>query len=49
MSLNCLPTQLNPATGRYYAHRRDIFTLYDDGVLLTDDAWFGVTPEPVAL
>ncbi|KAL8667528.1 MAG: hypothetical protein Q9202_000744 [Teloschistes flavicans] len=21
---------------------------YDDGILMTDDAWFGVTPEPVA-
>ncbi|KAK2735881.1 hypothetical protein FQN57_001087 [Myotisia sp. PD_48] len=25
-----------------------IFSKYDEGIWLTDDAWFGVTPEPVA-
>lgn len=33
---------------RYFAQRYSIFSLYDEGVLLTEDAWFGVTPEPVA-
>ncbi|KEY70641.1 hypothetical protein S7711_02244 [Stachybotrys chartarum IBT 7711] len=33
---------------KYYAQRYSIFSLYDDGVHMTDDAWFGVTPEPVA-
>lgn len=23
--------------------------MYDDGVYMTDDAWFGVTPEPIAM
>ncbi|EEP76175.1 conserved hypothetical protein [Uncinocarpus reesii 1704] len=33
---------------KYWAQRYNIFSKYDDGVWLTDDAWFGVTPEPVA-
>ena len=33
---------------RYFQQRYDIFSKYDDGIWLTDDAWFGVTPEPVA-
>lgn len=33
---------------RYFAQRYSIFSLYDYGVYMTDDAWFGVTPEPVA-
>jgi hypothetical protein len=32
----------------YWAQRYRIFSKYDEGVWLTDDAWFGVTPEPVA-
>ncbi|KAL2012015.1 hypothetical protein VTN00DRAFT_4733 [Thermoascus crustaceus] len=32
----------------YWAQRYKIFSRYDDGIWLTDDAWFGVTPEPVA-
>ncbi|SPN96986.1 related to TGS1 TrimethylGuanosine Synthase [Cephalotrichum gorgonifer] len=34
---------------KYWAQRYTIFSSYDDGVAMTDDAWFGVTPEPVAL
>lgn len=33
---------------RYFSQRYSIFSLYDYGVYMTDDAWFGVTPEPVA-
>ncbi|KAL4726021.1 Kelch repeat-containing protein 3 [Fusarium chlamydosporum] len=33
---------------KYFAQRYSIFSLYDYGVHMTDDAWFGVTPEPVA-
>jgi hypothetical protein len=40
-------TNANPITS-YWAQRYRIFSKYDDGVWLTDDAWFGVTPEPVA-
>lgn len=32
----------------YWAQRYRIFSKYDEGVWLTDDAWFGVTPESVA-
>ncbi|VUC36103.1 unnamed protein product [Clonostachys rosea] len=28
--------------------RYSIFSWYDQGICMTDDAWFGVTPEPVA-
>lgn len=33
---------------RYYHQRHDIFSRYDEGVWMTEDSWFGVTPEPVA-
>ncbi|KAL2886699.1 Trimethylguanosine synthase [Ceratocystis lukuohia] len=33
---------------KYWAQRYSIFSLYDEGILFTDDAWFGVTPEPIA-
>lgn len=32
----------------YWHQRHKLFSKYDQGVWLTDDAWFGVTPEPVA-
>ncbi|MCJ1312693.1 hypothetical protein MMC25_006369 [Agyrium rufum] len=34
---------------KYYHQRHSIFSRYDEGIWMTDDAWFGVTPEPVAL
>ncbi|MCJ1223924.1 hypothetical protein MMC12_000567 [Toensbergia leucococca] len=34
---------------KYYHQRYKIFSNYDQGIWMTDDAWFGVTPEPVAL
>lgn len=35
--------------GRYWAQRSDLFRLYDEGnIYMTDDAWFGVTAEPIA-
>ncbi|KXX74265.1 Trimethylguanosine synthase [Madurella mycetomatis] len=33
---------------KYWHQRHSIFNFYDYDVRLTDDAWFGVTPEPVA-
>jgi hypothetical protein len=36
-------------TQKYYAQRHSIFSKYDDGIWMTDDLWFGVTPEPVAM
>lgn len=33
---------------RYYQQRHQIFSKYDKGIWMTEDAWFGVTPEPVA-
>lgn len=35
-------------TARYWHQRYDIWSRYDDGILMTNDVWFGVTPEPVA-
>ncbi|ODH44758.1 hypothetical protein ACO22_00748 [Paracoccidioides brasiliensis] len=32
----------------YWVQRYTIFSKYDDGIWLTDNAWFGVTPEPIA-
>ncbi|KAK1834738.1 hypothetical protein QBC39DRAFT_276322 [Podospora conica] len=34
---------------KYYHQRHSLFTLYSSSIHLTDAAWFGVTPEPVAL
>jgi trimethylguanosine synthase len=33
---------------KYWKSRFKIFPNYNNGIYLTDDAWFGVTPEPVA-
>ncbi|PTB65392.1 hypothetical protein BBK36DRAFT_1142378 [Trichoderma citrinoviride] len=33
---------------KYFSQRYSIWSYYDAGVHMTDDAWFGVTPEPVA-
>ncbi|EKG10712.1 RNA cap guanine-N2 methyltransferase [Macrophomina phaseolina MS6] len=33
---------------KYWRQRYDIFYKYDDGIWMTDDLWFGVTPEPIA-
>ncbi|CEJ95105.1 Putative Trimethylguanosine synthase [[Torrubiella] hemipterigena] len=34
---------------KYFSQRYSIFSMYDEGVYMTDDAWFGVTPEPIAV
>ncbi|KAG8532622.1 uncharacterized protein KY384_002499 [Bacidia gigantensis] len=33
---------------KYYEQRYSLFSKYDDGIWMTDDGWFGVTPEPIA-
>lgn len=33
---------------KYWAQRYQIWELYDRGIWMTEDAWFGVTPEPIA-
>ncbi|OQO08003.1 hypothetical protein B0A48_06796 [Cryoendolithus antarcticus] len=33
---------------KYWHQRKSIFSRYDEGIWMTDDLWFGVTPEPVA-
>jgi trimethylguanosine synthase len=33
---------------KYWHQRFEIFSKYDEGIWMTDDAWFGATPEPVA-
>lgn len=37
-----------PDIAKYWLQRHNIFSKYDEGIWLTNDAWFGVTPEPVA-
>lgn len=39
-----LPSEI----AKYWHQRHNIFSKYDEGIWLTDDAWFGVTPEPIA-
>ena len=34
---------------RYWQQRHTIFSNYNEGVYMTHDAWYGVTPEPVAM
>lgn len=34
---------------KYWKQRYEIFSKYDEGILMTDDAWFSVTPESVAM
>ncbi|PQE03399.1 hypothetical protein CJF30_00005465 [Rutstroemia sp. NJR-2017a BBW] len=43
-ALNQIPWDLQ----KYWQQRYHVFSLYDEGIYMTDDAWFGVTPEPVA-
>lgn len=33
---------------RYWFQRFKIWEKYDEGIWMTEDAWFGVTPEPIA-
>ncbi|PSR97476.1 trimethylguanosine synthase [Coniella lustricola] len=33
---------------KYWWQRKDLFRRYDEDIHLTDKAWFGVTPEPIA-
>lgn len=38
-----------PENYRKYFHQRfDIFSRYDEGIWMTEDAWMGVTPQVVA-
>ncbi|KAL6861159.1 hypothetical protein ACP4OV_016859 [Aristida adscensionis] len=34
--------------GKYWAHRHDLFSLYDRGVRMDAEGWYSATPEPVA-
>ncbi|KAI0200140.1 RNA cap guanine-N2 methyltransferase [Astrocystis sublimbata] len=34
---------------KYWQQRYTIFPFYDHGIYMTEDAWYGVTPEPVAI
>ncbi|KAF2200956.1 S-adenosyl-L-methionine-dependent methyltransferase [Delitschia confertaspora ATCC 74209] len=33
---------------KYFGQRHKFFSKYDEGIWMTDDAWFEVTPEPIA-
>ncbi|KAL9062771.1 MAG: hypothetical protein Q9161_009748 [Pseudevernia consocians] len=41
-------TEMSWDIQKYYHQRFSIFSKYDKGIWMTEDAWFGVTPEPVA-
>ncbi|KAF2838578.1 putative RNA methylase family protein [Patellaria atrata CBS 101060] len=41
-------SQVPPNIQKYWEQRHQIFSKYDEGILLTDNAWFGITPEFVA-
>ena len=48
-SSNLIPTQkILTKYHRYWHQRYDIWSRYDEGIWMTDDVWFGVTPEPIA-
>jgi len=40
--------QFPPHLQKYWFQRYKIWDKYDEGVWMTEDAWFGVTPEPIA-
>ena len=40
--------EVPPEIAKYWYQRHNIFSRFDEGIWMTDDAWFGVTPEPVA-
>ena len=44
----CFSSECSFLCPRYFYQRYSIFSKYDEGIWMTDDAWFGVTPEPVA-
>lgn len=33
---------------KYFYNRESIWLKYDEGIWMTKDGWFGVTPEPIA-
>ncbi|KAF3762469.1 hypothetical protein M406DRAFT_264657 [Cryphonectria parasitica EP155] len=33
---------------KYWRQRKELFCFYDDDIFMTDEAWFGVTAEPIA-
>ena len=32
----------------FFDRRHTLFSKYDDGILLDDESWYSVTPEPLA-
>jgi trimethylguanosine synthase len=43
-----LSKMLTSNNNRYWHQRFKIWEKYDQGIWMTEDAWFGVTPEPIA-
>ena len=33
----------------YWRQRYTLFSRYDEGIQMTNDSWFGVTAEPIAM
>ncbi len=53
-SVNCMhipwpAVHIAAVHSRYYKQRYSIFSRYDEGVWMTQDAWYEVTPEPAAM
>jgi trimethylguanosine synthase len=48
MSIKVWIEPRNWQVNRYWHQRYDIWSRYDEGIWMTDDVWFGVTPEPIA-
>lgn len=41
-------TELDEKYHKYFAQRHDIFSRYDEGIWMTEEAWMGVTPQCIA-
>lgn len=42
------PSQFPPEMWKYWKHRYQLFSMYDEGCLLDEQSWYSVTPECVA-
>lgn len=42
------PSQFPPKMWKYWKHRYQLFSMYDEGCLLDEQSWYSVTPECVA-
>lgn len=43
------PIEKDDKLYKYYSQRYNLFSRYDDGILMDEEAWFSVTPENIAI